>query len=232
MCPPSAFGSSDNAATPIPSETLTSAVPSTTISKAAFELAASLLSPAILNHSLRVFLYAKILAEKTSSAYFLEPAQLDLLFTACILHDIGTTNQYDGEQRFEVEGADAAVGLLEQYDIKGKDAHDVWVAIAIHTSPQIAERISELAKIVRLAVLFDFNREEGFAEAVKNVDLKSLRAERENEMPRLGIEKVLGDAVVAQALKRPRKAPPASWPNNLYRAHLAEPEWKGVNKGF
>ncbi|KAI1344256.1 hypothetical protein F5Y15DRAFT_424468 [Xylariaceae sp. FL0016] len=46
------------------------------------------------------------------------------------------------------------------------------------------------------------------------------------------IEKVLGDAVVEQALGRPAKAPQVSWPWNMVRAKLAEPEWEGMNKGF
>lgn len=59
----------------------------------------------------------------------------------------------------------------------------------------------------------------------------------EAELPRGEIEKILGDFVAAQAERREgeeraTKAPTVSWPWNLLRHKLNEPEWKGVNKGF
>jgi HD superfamily phosphohydrolase YqeK len=176
---------------------------------------------------MRVHLYAKALAEHSASIYATDPAMHDLLFTACLFHDIGTTDEYDGSQRFEIEGADAAVKHLDQFDVRQADKHDVWTAIACHTSPQIAERIGELSKLVRLAVITDFGRKSSAWDI-----LVPLRKELENELERAEIEKILGDAVVEQAKRHPEKAPLVSWPGAMYRAHLAEPDWSGVNKMF
>jgi hypothetical protein len=151
----------------------------------------------------------------------------DLLFTACLFHDIGTTDTYDGPLRFEVEGADAAVKHLSQFGVGEQDKHNVWTAIAIHTSPHIAEHIDELSKLVRLAVVTDFGRKTEAWDV-----LEPMRKKLEEEFERGGIEKVLGDAVVEQAKTKPGKAPMVSWPGVMYKAHLAEPEWEGVNKGF
>ncbi|KAF2855627.1 hypothetical protein T440DRAFT_385293 [Plenodomus tracheiphilus IPT5] len=204
-----------------------SQIPQTAISKSAYKHAASLLHPTILNHSIRVYMYAKALAAHASSMYSRDPLKQDLLFTACLFHDIGTTSTYDGPQRFEVEGADAAVKHLSQYEICETDKHDVWIAIAIHTSPGIAERIGELSRLVRVAVVTDFGRgREGWDM------LLPLREELECQYQRGDIEKVLGDAVVAQAAEKPAKAPMVSWPGVMYKAWLAEPEWDGVNKAF
>ena len=52
------------------------------------------------------------------------------------------------------------------------------------------------------------------------------------KLPRLEIEKDLGDAVVRQALEDSQKAPKASWPGDLVRAKRENPDWEGVNKGF
>lgn len=150
-----------------------------------------------------------------------------LLFVACLFHDIGTTTTYDGPARFEIEGADAAVQHLSQFSVDEKNKHDVWTAIACHTSPQIAERIGELSRLVRLAVVTDFGRRSEVWD-----ELEPLRAGLEAEFERGGIEKVLGDAVVEQAIKKPEKAPKVSWPRAMYEAHLKEPEWEGVNKAF
>jgi hypothetical protein len=226
MCPTSAFGDAhqEGQHTATASEHF---IPFTQVSKAAFDLASSFLHPAILNHSMRVYLYAKALAEQSNSKYAKVAAHHDLLFTACILHDIGTTKKYDGPQRFEVEGADATVSLLRDSGISEEGCHEVWMAIALHTSPGIAERINELSRLVRQGVLNDFGKPLGSLE-----DRESLKKEFEAIYPRLGAEKVLSDAVVAQAVRNPQKAPGASWPGNLYKAYLADPEWKGVNKEF
>lgn len=224
MCPPSAIPTPQHPTKQIDSTDL---IPHTDVSMTAYAHASSILSPPILNHSIRVYLYAKALADHTGSIYSSDPAKHDLLFTACLFHDIGTTEMYDGLQRFEVEGADAAVKHLSQFDVSENDKHDVWTAIAIHTSPQIAERIGELSRLVRLAVITDFGRKT----EVHDI-LEPLRAKLEGEFERAGIEKALGNAVVEQAKRRPEKAPMVSWPGVMYRAHLAEPEWEGVNKGF
>lgn len=226
MCPPSDLTTSTSVPAPS-SRVYTDNIPQTPVSRAAFKHASTLLAPAILSHSMRVYLYAKALAEHTESVYRTDPAKLDLLFTACLFHDIGTTDQYDGSQRFEVESGDAAVKHLDQFGISAADKHDVWTAIACHTSPQIAERIGELSRLVRLAVITDFGRKSSAWDM-----LLPLRERIEKDLGRAEIEKVLGDAVVEQAKRRPEKAPMVSWPGVMYIAHLAEPKWSGVNKMF
>ncbi|KAH3946929.1 hypothetical protein HBH53_125110 [Parastagonospora nodorum] len=226
MCPPSSFVDNASRTGPTPIDA-TSVIPETQISRSAYAHASSLLPPSILNHSIRVYLYATTLAKHTNSTYVSDASMHDFLFTACLFHDIGTTDTYDGSQRFEVEGADAAVKHLSQFDVSERDKHDVWTAIAIHTSPQIAERIGQLSKLVRLAVITDFGRKSEAWDV-----LQPLRGKLEKDFERCGIEKVLGDAVVGQAKKKPEKAPMVSWPGVMYKAHLAEPEWEGVNKAF
>jgi hypothetical protein len=201
-------------------------VPKDTISQAAFAHAAKHLHPSILNHSIRVFLYAQAIAERENSEWA-GSDRLPLLFTACILHDIGTTSLYNGPLRFEVEGADAATSFLKEQGVSEADAHEVWVAIAIHTSHHIAERISTLARLVRLGVSLDFKRPSAL-ELTTPAEVEHLEA----RFPRGPIEKVLGDSVADQAVEKPEKAPGGSWPGNLYRAKLENPGWEGVNKGF
>ena len=201
-------------------------VPLDPISQSAFKYALEHLHPAILNHSLRVYLYTLAISHREAQDLDSE-GRLALLFAACILHDIGTTNAHDGSQRFEVEGADAAAELLRAKGVTESAVHDVWIAIALHTSPGIAERISPLARLVRLGVTIDFKRPAamGFTSAAEMWGFEA-------EFPRMGIEKVLGDAVVAQARWNPEKAPAASWAGVLLRSALENPGWEGVNKAF
>lgn len=199
-------------------------IPADELSQGAYKLAHSCLPPPIINHSVRDFLIAQWTAQREQLEWD-TPAKKSLLCVACILHDIGCANQFDGPQRFEIKGADAAATYLRQHDVSSSDVHEVWQAIALHTSPGIAERISMLARLLRQAVLIDFGSQ------LKKED-QDARYNAEQSFPRDGIEKILGDVVVDQALRQPQKAPAASWPGILLRAKKESPEWDGVNKAF
>jgi hypothetical protein len=246
MCPTSSLNSLHNPPSPSPP---TASLPTTTIipdyippdeiCTSAYNLAAANLPTAILNHSGRVYFYAAKLAQHQASIYGQKgdspSSQHALLFVACILHDIGCAPRFDGPQRFEVEGADAAKAHVLSFGRSEAEAHDVWVAIACHTSPHIAEKISPLACLVRVSVLFDFMEtrklagpRDGAVEALS----QQFSEEVEERYPRLEPEKVLGDVVVEQARRQRAKAPAASWPGVLLRAAEEDPGWEGVNKAF
>lgn len=202
-------------------------VPSTPLSQRAFQLAQDSLPEPLLNHSARVFVFARWLAEQENSPLVADTHQLDLLFVACICHDFGATDRHDGPERFECCGADAAVSFLDTQAVSKPDAHAVWTAIALHTSPGIAERIDPFTRLVRLGVLLDFRQ------ATRDkLSVNAYFDEVVAVIPRADIEKYLGDAVVAQALKNAEKAPAASWPGVLLRSHLEDPTWSGVNRAF
>ncbi|CAD0097190.1 unnamed protein product [Aureobasidium vineae] len=203
---------------------ITTHIPTTTVSTTALSLAHTNLPLPIFNHSLRVFLLAKHLVSQENT---LSPDP-DLLFVACIFHDMGVCDNHNsGPCRFEVSGADAATSHLLSHNISEAASKEVWVAIALHTSPQIAERISPLARLVRVAVLMDFG-----SPLRDEFNAGSYCEEIEQWLPRLGVEKCLGDAVVRQAVQRPEKAPAVSWPNALLKAHLKDPDFDGVNPEF
>jgi hypothetical protein len=202
-------------------------VPGRPLCTKAFEYAETHLPLPILHHSIRVFLFAKWVAEKEPEAWPLDDDKIDLLFIASMYHDMGATHTHDGDLRFEVEGGNAGKSFALEHGIDEANAHLIWTAIAVHTSPQIAERLHPMTRLIRLGPLLDFRQ------ATRDeLGANDYAASIERDLPRLEIEKCLGDAVVAQAKQKPSKAPAASWPNNLLRSHLANPDWKGVNKDF
>lgn len=175
----------------------------------ALELAREHELPSVLNHSIRTYRYATWHATRAG----LRPgAEYDdeLLFVACVLHDLGSADAFDGPQRFEVEAADAAVELLRRFDRSDDEADLVWQAIALHTSPGIAERRPPVVALTRIGVRIDF-----FGITIPD----ELRAEHEREHPRLGLDHELGALVTAQALRRPEKARESSWAADLVREH-------------
>lgn len=211
--------------------------PQTPVCLKALDLVRGAVSKPILNHSLRVYLLARWLALQENQAWT-SPAKASLLFVACVCHDLGASDHYNGQQRFEVEGADAAKSHLLRHGTSSAESHQVWTAIAVHTSPGIAERIDPLSRMVRLAVKMDFSsdfREQRGAAGVYR--------EIEEHLPRLDVEKALARAVVDQAAKIPDKVdsltwpntekhPSASWPGILLRAHMENPGYEGVNPAF
>lgn len=218
-------------------------VPADSTSRAAFKHAQQHLHPAVLNHSIRVYLHARS-ASKLELATWkrLDPSGFVshvvdqpsdfLLFTACIMHDIGTSDAHDGDQRFEVEGADAAAKLLHDMQVSETCIQEVWTAIALHNSAGIAERMGPLTRLVRFGVSCDFGKQS--CQALLGPDKV---AEVERTWPRLDIEKVLGDAVVEQVLRHPEekqaaKAPSSTWPGCLVQAKKDDREWDGINKAF
>lgn len=198
-------------------------LPDSALAIDALEFASMLEHPAILAHSVRVFLLGRLIADQRG---FRHGADFDpeLFFVASVLHDIGTTERFSGPQRFEVEGADAASAFLTSHGFSGSDVDAVWEAIALHTSPGIAERRGPLTALVRAGVLTDFKTREEVSDDVV--------AAIEGAYPRAAIEKVLGSAVLTQCIATPSKAPASSWPGDLYRAHLADPAHRGVNPAF
>lgn len=177
----------------------------------ALELVRDQERPAIANHSVRTYLHAVLAARSRQLASGID-YDADLLFYACVLHDLGTADPYDGPARFEVEGADAAATFLTEAGVNAAGVDQVWEAIALHTSPQIAERRGPIAMLTRLGVRADF----GVASAERSLV--------EQHYPRLDVERELADAVVSQALRQADKAPKSSWPASLLHAHLAAPD--------
>jgi hypothetical protein len=203
----------------------------------ALDLAREALPVPILNHSLRVYLLARFIAKKEESS-FVSEGQIGLLFVAAVLHDVGASHLYNGTQRFEIRSADCAKDHLVTHGYTEAEAHQVWTAIAVHTSPGIAERIDPLSRLIRLAVRSDF----GSDEYRRSIGVDEYCKEIEALLPRSEPEKALGDAVVKQAKKIPQvdsltwpnddKFPAASWPGILLRAHAENPDHEGVNPAF
>jgi hypothetical protein len=170
-----------------------------------------LIDPSILNHSVRTMHYALALSEDVD----LPAGAHEALAVACILHDLGTAPSTRQPVRFEVSGADVAVEVARSVGVHRDYLRDVWLAIALHTSAQIAEAAGDIPRLTRQAVRTDFG-----ASLVDD----AMRAQLEQRYPRLDIERVLSRAVVEAALLDPERAPRNSWPRSLLDAHLADPD--------
>ncbi|QDI90860.1 HD domain-containing protein [Salicibibacter halophilus] len=117
-------------------------IPDSQLAKDAADILRDYGNDLLWNHSNRVFLFGAINGEKAKQKY-----DLELLYVSALFHDLGLTKAYSSpDLRFEVDGANAARSFLQQYQIPAQSVQLVWDAIALHTTPGVAEhKESEVA---------------------------------------------------------------------------------------
>ena len=79
----------------------------------------------------------------------------ELLYVACILHDLGLCDDAAVQTRFEVEGADAAVEFLADRGVTPERREIVWDAIALHTTAVIPQRKAPEVALCQLGIAID-----------------------------------------------------------------------------
>jgi hypothetical protein len=98
-------------------------------------------SPAFLfHHALRTYVFGALIGRARAYRY-----DEELLYLACVLHDLGLTERFMGEMPFEIQGAEAAARFLEGHGMNKERLLVVWdgiamhpLAIAHHKRPEIA----------------------------------------------------------------------------------------------
>jgi hypothetical protein len=178
------------------------ALPTGPLVATSLELVRSTESPPIVDHSIRTFLFARLLAEHEGA---LNDAAYDeqLLFAATVMHDLGLGGHARGHARFEVEGADLAAGVLREHGVPDADVERVWEAIALHSSHGLAERRGLLTYLTYRGVFVDAGRTTDGVAA-------ELHKEVLNAYPKPTEGRYLADAIIEHAQKSPAAAPPGS----------------------
>src|SRR6476660_8659722 len=132
-------------------------LPTGALADASLGIARSSVSRPIVDHSIRSFLFARLVADGEG---VLDDADYDedLLFAATVMHDLGLGEHATGEARFEVEGADLAAAVLRRHGVAERDIDRVWEAIALHSSIGIAHRRGLLTSLTHRGVFIDVGR--------------------------------------------------------------------------
>jgi HD domain-containing protein len=178
------------------------ALPSGPLADASLALVRSTESRPIVDHSIRTFLFARMLAEREGC---LNDAAYDerLLFAATVMHDLGLGEHARAHARFEVEGADLAAGVLRAHGVAEADVDRVWEAIALHASHGIADRRGLLTYLTYRGVFVDAGQ---LVDAVAD----ELRREVLRAYPKPDQRSYLADAIIEHASRSPAAAPPGS----------------------
>jgi HD domain len=105
----------------------------------------------LFHHSSRVY-YWGALAGKHRGLKF----DRELLYAGAMFHDMGlTTAHSSANERFEVDGANAARDFLRGHGIGQDDIDTVWTAIALHTTPGIPQHMHPVVALVTAGVEMD-----------------------------------------------------------------------------
>ncbi|MFE3830425.1 HD domain-containing protein [Streptomyces sp. NPDC059092] len=194
------------------------ALPAGPLVRASLAAARAAVQPSVLNHSIRGFYWARLFAAHKD---LLNDADYDeeLLFAAHVMHDLGTGPDAPGRLRFEMEGADLAAAVLTGIGIPARDVDRVWEAIALHSTPQIPERMGLLTRLTYEGIWMDFG---------KHFDLAAREQEQiHSAYPRLGWVRHFADEVIAHdPAPRPPRPPTPSL--TIWRAsgrRMESPPW-------
>lgn len=127
------------------------AIPDTELVREATWLVQRVADETLFHHSRRVFLWGSLKA----AARGLE-VDSELAYVGGLFHDLGLTADYATKnQRFEIDGAAAARTFLLEHGRSEEDARTVWLAIALHTTPEIPLHLAPEVAVVTLGVETD-----------------------------------------------------------------------------
>jgi HD domain len=167
-------------------------LPDSPLAREALALAQAAGNDALLNHSLRTFLFAELLARHDALAH-----DAELVFVASIMHDLGLTSGYVSERnRFEVDGALAARDLMRKHGASDASIDTVWDGITLHDAGGLAKWKRAEVRLVNVGVGADFG---GGLDALRREDVVAVLA----FAPRDGFIDAFLPAVAAVAAKKP-----------------------------
>jgi hypothetical protein len=114
--------------------------PDSALAREAEERVREISSPSLYGHCLRTWAYAALFAQRDRVAH-----DAELLYLACVLHDLGLTEPHTGHDPhadcFAVEGAYAAHAFMLVRASSEKRARRVAEAISLHLNVNVPERL-------------------------------------------------------------------------------------------
>jgi HD domain len=111
------------------------AIPDSLLAKEATDVLRKYSTDLLFNHSMRVYLFAAEQGRQQKLGF--DP---ELLYVAAAFHDLGLTKQFSSpNDRFEVDGANAARQFLTAHNVPQEQVQTAWEAIALHTTPGVTQ---------------------------------------------------------------------------------------------
>ena|GEM_PF-63626 len=112
-------------------------IPDSLLAKEATDLLREHSTDLLFNHSIRVYLFAAEQGRQRKLHF--DP---ELLYVAAAFHDFGLIKKFSSpDERFEVDGANAARQFLTAHEVPEEQVEIAWEAIALHTTPGVTHHM-------------------------------------------------------------------------------------------
>src|ERR1700737_4243956 len=108
-------------------------VPDGPLITAVIEHAQRLSEPYLFNHAMRSWLFAEAIGRAKGIDY-----DREVVAIGTVLHDIGLSASVSGPNRFEVNGADAALSIIRGKGLSDRRAQLIWDLVALNSTPSLA----------------------------------------------------------------------------------------------
>ncbi len=171
-------------------------LPDSSLAREAEEHVRELSSPGLYGHCLRTWAFAELFSQRDRLSH-----DSELLYLACMLHDLGLTPSHWGRDAhakcFAVEGASAARALVHAGGASEERSRTVAEAISLHLNVNVPARLGVEAHLLSKGVSLDVvgRRLHQIAPSVvQGVDAR---------WPRAGFASELAAATTSQAQLRP-----------------------------
>jgi hypothetical protein len=168
-------------------------VPDTLLVTRAMDEARAVSEPYLFNHAVRSWLFSVQIAE-AQGLHFDE----EVVAVSSLLHDLGLTERYQRDRRFEVEGADAARALARKSGVDERRSQLIWYCVALNATLSISPYAEPEVGICTAGAGLDWG---GFlADRVPRATMASILA----AFPRLEMKRRLTDCLCGIAKARPQ----------------------------
>lgn len=166
--------------------------PDTQVCLAAMELAREHSPPFLFNHVMRTFAFGH-----AAGALQGAPFDPEMLFLGSVLHDLGLIDRFVGQERFEIDSADAAADFLSKQGYSDKKIAVIWDAIALHSTPGVPQRKQPEIALVQLGAGIDIGAIPRSLVTPESMEIIL------SEYPRLGFKKAMLEAMGAVIRRKP-----------------------------
>jgi len=142
-------------------------VPDSPLISDVIEYAQTLYDSYLFNHAMRSWLFAAKIGQLKGI-----DCDLEVVAVGTILHDIGLSARVSGSNRFEVNGANAALSFVKERGLSNRRAQLMWDLVALNSTPSIALHKEAEVALGTMGIGLDYG---GFGfELVPATDMKEI----------------------------------------------------------
>ena len=170
-------------------------VPDSPLITEVLQYAQKLYEPYLFNHAMRSWLFAAKIGQLKGI-----DCDLEVVAVGTILHDIGLTAGVSGSNRFEVNGAAAALSFVNERGFSSRRAQLLWDLVALNSTPSIALHKEAEVSLGTMGIGLDYG---GFGfELIPSADMNDILS----AFPRLKMKEQITETCCRLVAAKPEKS--------------------------